>query len=215
MINFLRRFLIIFLVIVVLFTVFLGWEYKTRPIVNEVITDRVVVENDPIQKNDLKFNNVILDSSKGNVILIPQAQYEISALVVGRKNYHFHFEDNFIPTDLALAWGKLADLNYNQDISYSQSGRWYFYRYGPDTKLPESYISGHSANVHIVPATENIKKAVKKIKKGQLIRIEGFLVNIEAENFGRKTSLIRTDSGAGSCEIVYVIKIQINDKAYW
>jgi len=194
-----------------------GYDYYTQP-VSEVVSEQIIITEEPMQDSEINIGSVDLGFDEKEVVLTPVAKYDISAEVVGRKNYYTGFDSEFEPTDLALAWGKLVDDNYNQDIKYSQSGRWYHFRYGPNAKLPDQYIADHSANVHIIPGSNNIKQAVRRIKKGQLVHIEGYLINVNAKDKGQdwkqRTSIVRTDSGAGACEIMYVQKIQIDDKIY-
>ena len=81
-----------------------------------------------------------------------------------------------------------------------------------------SYVIAHSANNHIIPANENIHRAVKMIKKKMRLFLEGYLVNLKGTYKGREvswnTSLSRTDTGNGSCELFYVSKVRIDTKIY-
>lgn len=202
------------LIILVFVLIWFGWDYYTRPIPLETVSQPIEINEEPHQDSNISIDSISFDSSRGEVVLTPVAYYDISAQVVGRKNYYTGFDAKFEPTDLALAWGKLTEPEYNQDITYSQSGRWYHFRYGPDAKLPENYIASHSVNTHIVPASDNIKKAVRRIKKGDQVNIKGYLVNIEAKDFKQRTSMTRTDIGSGACEILYAERIQIGNRVY-
>ncbi len=58
-----------------------------------------------------------------------------------------------------------------------------------------------------------------KVKKSDLVRIEGFLVNVtgvDAKNrvINWKTSTTREDTGNGACEIIYVSKLRLNNNIY-
>lgn len=203
-------------VVVIAFLVFAWfvWDYVTKPYVSEINTKKIEISEEPFQDPNINIESVSFESSDGQIDLLPVAKYDISALVVGRTNYYWDPASEFETTDLALAWARVADPKDNQGIKFSQGGRWYHFTYSGEAKLPENYISSHSANVHIVPATENIKKAARKVKKGQLINLQGYLIDIETENFGQKTSRVRTDTGAGSCEILYLQRLQVDNKVY-
>lgn len=105
---------------------------------------------------------------------------------------------------------------YQKGIKYSQSNRWYHYTYNKDFPLPRSYIYKHSANVHIIPANENITKGLKQIKKNDKVYLEGFLVYVKGKLKNRpgqwKSSLKRNDTGPGSCEVLYLKKIILGDQ---
>ena len=84
--------------------------------------------------------------------------------------------------------------------------------------MDPSYIITHSANNHIIPATENVQRALKIIKKRDRVVLEGYLVNLKGTYKGREvrwnTSLSRTDTGNGSCELFYVSKVRIDTRVY-
>jgi len=79
-------------------------------------------------------------------------------------------------------------------------------------------VVAHSANNHIVPVNENVGRAVKSVKKKDAVVLEGYLVNIQGSYKGRdvrwNSSLSRTDTGNGSCELFYVTKVRIESKVY-
>ncbi len=105
-----------------------------------------------------------------------------------------------------------------QYSTYSQSDRWYFFEYRHETPFTTSYIINHSSNNHIIPATENIRKAVKTVKAGQKIILDGFLINLKGtyrgQNVWWNTSLSRSDTGDNSCELFYVSKVRIGNEVY-
>jgi len=80
--------------------------------------------------------------------------------------------------------------------------------------LGDAYAHSHISNNHIIPADENILKAIKKSKKKCLL-IEGYLTDIRAQMpsyiFCMDTDLI---PGNPRCEIIYVTKVTMDDKVY-
>jgi len=202
------------IVIAFLFFAWFVWDYVTRPYVNEINSKKIEISEEPFQDPNINIESISFESSDGQIDLLPVAKFDISALVVGRTNYYWDPASEFETTDLALAWDRVADSEYNQGIKFSQGGRWYHFTYSGDVNLPENYISNHSVNLHVVPATENIKKAARKIKKNQLVNLQGYLIDIETESFSQKTSRVRTDTGSGACEIMYVQRLQVDDKVY-
>ena len=123
------------------------------------------------------------------------------------------------PVDAALAWGDWTlDNKFQKFVSFSQSGRWYYYKLKKNSPFDLNFISNHSSNNHLIPATANLKKALKSLKTGNQVNIKGFLVNIDGKYDGNdiwwNTSMSRDDSGNGSCEIIYVTEITFNNKTY-
>lgn len=203
-----------------LISVFLfSFSFCEKPTVISYEFEPILAESDPIQENQLKKMPFTIEKKEGTFGIQPQAKYRISARVKGSKSYSKGWESSLSPVDLALAWGRLADKEFDRYISYSQRGRWYYYRYSADTPVDNTYIINHSCNNHLIPSTENIRRAVKTIKTNDLVEIQGYLVNIRGKvgnaDVWWNTSTSRSDSGAHSCEIIYVEKIRINSKVFY
>jgi hypothetical protein len=65
-----------------------------------------------------------------------------------------------------------------------------------------------SANMHIIPADGRVADALDAVREGDRVRIDGWLVNVEAGDGWRwRSSLSREDSGGGACEVVYACAI--------
>lgn len=138
--------------------------------------------------------------------------YDIKAKVISKKKYATGNGSKLAPIDFALGWGKLSDEFYvNHDsIKFWQSMRWYKYRYKNDYPLKSGYIAKHSANTHIVPASDLVKKQVMKVRHGDAIHMKGYLIKIKRDDGWRwASSTTRGDVGNGACEIMYVEEIQI------
>ena len=62
----------------------------------------------------------------------------------------------------------------------------------------------------MIPASNGVAGRLKKIRRGDIVRIRGFLVDVDHDSgFFWRTSLSRDDTGNGSCEILYVDWIEI------
>jgi len=69
-----------------------------------------------------------------------------------------------------------------------------------------------SANMHLIPANAAVEKTLGKAREGASVRLTGFLVQATDPSGWRWTSsLTRSDSGAGSCELVFVESAQVED----
>ena len=142
--------------------------------------------------------------------------YVINALVVSSHDYKGkQLANKLSPKDVALAWGKVAEYNNSIDFHWRQSGRWYYWQ-TYDSLDPVGGVDGvnsHSSNNHLIPANKSVKAAIKKIKTGDLIRLTGYLVDINARKqdgstFWWYSSTTRKDTGAGSCEVMYVTDVE-------
>ncbi len=141
--------------------------------------------------------------------ITPLAQFEAKARVLGSKRYRWDREAQLSPVDLALGWGAMSDERVLNELSISQSGRFFFW-WCDEMPIPEETIVRSSANMHIIPATPQIAKRLKKVRRGQVLRIKGYLVKAEApDGWYWVSSLTRKDSGAGACEVVWVEDLHI------
>jgi hypothetical protein len=189
-----------------------------RPKLTGVDFDTIDTSSDPEQVPVSPGEPVVITVKKSSFTLIPMARYKLSGRVVSTESYSDGWESTLSPVDLAIVWGKPAEPSYDKYISYSHSGRWYFFKMKADSPLDTTYVANHSANNHIVPVNQNVSRAVQSVSKKDKVVLEGFLVNVRGVVKGKEvawnTSLSRTDTGNGSCELFYVTKVRIDRKVY-
>ena len=190
----------------------------SRPTPTGAELDKIDISQDPVQTLCASNEPIIIEIKNGQFTLTPLAEYNFCGLVVSRETYSYGWDGEISPIDLAIVWGKLAEHEYDQYMPYSQSSRWYYYKYKPGTPFDNSYIISHSSNNHMIPANENVRRAVKMIKEKDEVFLEGFLVSLKGTYKGEtvtwNSSLSRTDTGDGSCELFYVSKVRIDTMVY-
>lgn len=144
-----------------------------------------------------------------NYRLTPLADFEVNARVLSSKNYKSGREADLSPVDLALGWGKMSDETVFDQISIRQLNRFYLWRTKQLT-MPQREIETLSANMHIIPSNEQIERELKRIRDGDLVTFSGKLVRVDASDGWRWiSSLTRTDTGNGACELVFVESFEI------
>lgn len=142
----------------------------------------------------------------------PLAAFALRARVLGRENYYFGREADLSATDLALGWKRMADPAVYQRLNVSQGGRWFYYSWrGAAPPIPEREIIESAANMHMIAASPEVARALARVRAGDWVRITGLLVEASdpASGWRWSSSLSRSDSGAGACELVYVQALQI------
>jgi hypothetical protein len=141
----------------------------------------------------------------GDFRLKPLAHFWLDARVLARTDYSFDTEAELAPTDLVLGWARMSDSAVLDQIAISQSGRWYHW-YSVDPPIPFREIETSSANMHLIPATNAIAQRLAQVRVGQLISVSGLLVEAQRpyDGWTWTSSLTREDTGAGSCELVWV-----------
>lgn len=145
--------------------------------------------------------------------LTPRARLDIRARVLSRENYYLGAEADLSPVDLALGWGAMSDQAVLDRIEITQSGRWYYTRYQLPAPISDREIIRHSGNMHMVPADAYVRRQLDKIRPGDIVQAKGLLVDIDhPSGFRWRTSLIREDTGGGSCEIFYLERLLIEER---
>ncbi|MEO7066467.1 MAG: hypothetical protein ABI114_06135 [Rhodanobacter sp.] len=146
---------------------------------------------------------------QGNTTLATRARFNITARVLSRKNYSTGDGADLVPLDLALGWGRMSDSTVLSNIEISQSGRFYYWHV-KDFPIPRREIETSSANMHMIPADAVVKRQLERVRSGQVVRLEGFLVDASRPGgWYWKTSMTRDDTGAGACELVYVESVDV------
>ena len=170
--------------------------------------DGTLAPDEPLQ-SDVNGAPVIV---LGRWMLTPRATYDITARILGREDYRFDPISDLAPLDLALGWGPMSDNRVLKTLKISQGARYYSWR--PVTEslpidLPE--VTRHSANTHLIPADAVVASNLARLRLGgQVVHLTGLLVDgARDDGVTIRTSLTRTDSGAGACEFMLVQNVQV------
>ncbi|MDX1352108.1 MAG: hypothetical protein R3254_03790 [Thiomicrorhabdus sp.] len=148
---------------------------------------------------------------KGDYTYYPQADFQVEARVLSVSKYYFDQEARISPVDFVLGWGQMSDESVLQHIDIWQENRWYKWE-SQVMPIPKNEIIDSSANMHMIPDNQQVANQLKQIRNGDLVNIQGYLVDVrKSTGWKWKTSVSRSDSGAGACEVVYVKKIDIID----
>ena len=146
---------------------------------------------------------------KGDTTLATRAHFDITARVLSRKDYSWGDDADLVPVDLALGWGRMSDSSVLANIEISQSGRFYYWHV-KTFPIPQREIETSSANMHMIPADPGVKRQLDEVRTGQVIRLEGFLVDASRPGgWYWKTSMTRNDTGAGACELIFVESVDV------
>src|SRR5690349_11796330 len=162
-----------------------------------------IAADDPLQA-ELEAPQTL---TRGDFQVIPQAQFSAEVRVLSRERYRIGPLADVAPLDIAVGWGPMSNSAVLANIDISQSGRFYFWHYDDAPPIPPQDIISHSANWHLVPANDVVWGKLDRLRVGDVVKLEGMLVNLENPGVvTMTTSLRRDDSGAGACEIIYVEK---------
>ena len=161
----------------------------------------VLVAEMPSQVDLQQFPSFQLDDYQ----LTRKARFEIRARVLSKEPYYMGRTADLAPIDLALGWGAMSDSAVLDQIEISQSARWYHTRYELPPPITDQQIISSSSNMHMIPAKKAIERSLKKLRTGDIVLIKGYLVDVNHESgWHWQSSMSRTDTGNGACELVYV-----------
>lgn len=190
----------------ILLAIYAGWsQWQKRAI--RVSTPDMIAPHEPVQEN-LGSRHAPSFQLKDYSIQA-QARYRIEARLLSREPYRFGREADLSPVDFALGWGPMSANSLLEQMSITQSGRFYRLRWDSLTVRP-AVVMQHSANTHIIPADRSVARQIDKMRPGQVVSLSGYLVNVTAPDGWRwNSSLTRNDTGAGACELFWVELAQV------
>ena len=167
----------------------------------EYPADGLLAPDEPLQFDPASHTT----ERRGRWTLTPRASYKITARILGVERYRFDALASLVPEDLALGWGPLSDNRTLRTLSISQSNRFYYWRFTGAPILSKDVIVTHSANTHVIPADAGVARQLSRLRRGQVVTLTGELVDGVRDDGGSiRTSLVRTDTGAGACEVMLV-----------
>jgi hypothetical protein len=175
--------------------------------------------------------------------IAPQFRFIETSVVLTTEQFEGLAFADFIsracPKDISVAWGPAADpeiMKLYETVNTNNRTlqiRWRFPRDAVLTEEMKTLLNNRTipisvGNNHIVCFDPVLRHALRSIKKGDNITLDGYLVDITEElkdgrRFTFKSSIRRDDVGMvevardynrGSCEIVYPIAIRVDDRLY-
>jgi len=168
--------------------------------------DGQIAPDDPLQTDAVDA----AVTRHGRWSLTPRARYDITARILSRQDYQFDRLSDLIPEDLALGWGPMSDNRVLRDFEITQGARFYTWVPKRALALARQVIIEHSANTHVIPADAQVGRQLKHLRVGQVVHMTGFLVNAVREDGAHiDTSLTRSDSGPGACEVLLVEEVEV------
>lgn len=177
-----------------------GWNYLQRPL---IYPPGILISSDPQQTP-----SAAKPIAHGIYRLQPLAHFAIDARVLHRKVYRWDGAADLVPVDLALGWGTMSDQRVLDQVTITQSMRFYWFEYKLPPPISKEEIIAHSTNVHVIPATPQIASRCKSLRGGELIHLSGELVEAtRSDGWKWRSSLSRNDTGNGACELMLVQEI--------
>ena len=144
----------------------------------------------------------------GHYQLTPLAEFDVEARVLSVEKYRTDGGARLSPIDFALGWGPMSDSAVLEHFRVTQGAR--FFTIYPDEQAIDMKVALLSAaNMHLIPASATLEGELKRVRPGNIVRLRGQLVSaLGPNNFTWRSSLTRTDTGAGACELFFVEEME-------
>lgn len=175
---------------------------------SRVAPDLPLAPGEPVQTG-IEADPVLRDG----YLLQPFARFETTALLLSRNRQRWPVADaaaDLAPIDLAIGWGAMSVPSELAKLRVWQFGRFYYWRVRKGERFDPRSAIPLSTNLHLIPADRAVRRALMRAREGDLIQLEGRLVDAIHPELGRwRSSRVRTDTGDGACEILLVDRVRL------
>jgi len=145
---------------------------------------------------------------KGNT-LDPIKTYSAQVRILKHKRYFFDDRTELSPVDILVGWDEMSDERNIEFVQFSLSERSFELNY-TKPPIPESTMFKQMELLHLIPSTKEIDDRIKKLRSGNVIEIEGKLVDVEStENFNWTNDLLLSNSKNSNHLILWVENLEI------
>lgn len=149
---------------------------------------------------------------------IPLARYELWGLVVSHNDIDsiadtMHDENSVDTKDVCVLWGRNLQRPDFNHLDIHNASFTCFFRYGPGVFFEPRDLS----NNHLITDSDYLRDKISHLSVGDQVHFKGLLVSYQEPRWGgfwRTSSLVRTDTGNGACEVVFVKDIEVYDVPY-
>lgn len=152
----------------------------------------------------------------------PQFDYELYGIIISYHDadslldiwHHDKWKDYLNLRDLCVIWGNNVRNGVYLDMKFSNDS-WTCWAYWPDQTTKDRFDMKALSNNHILVDDAAVKKALMSAEPGDYIHFKGVLASYRnpANHFFRGTSTVRTDTGNGACETIYINEFEVINKA--
>jgi len=190
------------------------WKGKVLPPVAEVDT---LLLNEPLQT---QITQTAFAASKGGVDykVQPLYDYDLVGLVVSKHDAktwwdHLHrdWNDHLNIMDICVVWGNNISNGVYNELTFS-SGQFTCNIRAQTAEAFAAFDQTAISNNHLLTDQAALAKIMQSVDIGDQIHLRGRLSEYTHNHgfaFKRGTSIVRTDTGNGACETIFVDSFEI------
>ena len=148
----------------------------------------------------------------------PLYKYDLYGLVVSTHDantwwdyLHKEWNDKLNVIDLCVVWGENVRTGAYRGIRFS-SGQFTCNYETSSSEAWAAFDTSAISNNHLLSDDPRLARAMRQVRIGDQIHFSGYLAEYSHNHgfpFKRGTSTVRTDSGNGACESVYVEDFEV------
>ncbi|MFA5504495.1 MAG: hypothetical protein WC314_22405 [Vulcanimicrobiota bacterium] len=147
--------------------------------------------------------------SRNGYLITALAEWDMEVRVIIAERYRTGREADLSPMDFTVAWGPASDTLELQKCHFYKLNRYYRCEWS-DPTVDGTMMLQHTANMHMIGVDEAMDDRLKKVRREDIVTIKGYLVRVDApDGWHWKSSLSRTDSGNGACELILVSELKV------
>jgi len=151
--------------------------------------------------------------------ITPRFKYELDGMVVSTHDssspsdkVHAEAKDHVNVVDLCVVWGSTLREEMHKEYNYNNNETFCFA--SPKSEKSRLFDLATMSNNHIVTNSPSVAAELRKLRPGDQIHLSGLLVNYSRKDEGggswtRVTSTVRTDTGDGACEVVFISELEM------
>ncbi len=146
--------------------------------------------------------------------VVPLFRYRLHGLVVSRREHdgdrmlHRRWNDHLNVADVCVVWGDNASGDLAEFEFWSGQFTCFF-----ETRDPVAWSRFRPeqlSNNHLLSEDPRLRERIAAVRVGDQIRLDGYLASYRNDSgLERGTSVVRTDTGNGACETVYVTDFEV------
>lgn len=152
----------------------------------------------------------------GEFLVKPVADYELWGLVVSHNNIHsigdmYHDRDSVDLKDLCVLWGYNTESENYKKMQF-WSDPWTCFIRTNSSEVFGEFEQTQFSNNHLISDVDKVLDRIRSAKIGDQVHLKGMLVNYSDANnpgWSRDSSVVRSDTGNGACEVVFVEEFEI------
>ena len=142
-------------------------------------------------------------------VLTALARFDTHARVLSLDRYAGDRAAKVAPLDIALGWGPLSDSVTLKVVDVAQTKRGVLFK-SYDPKLPDEQAAAFLLNLHVIAADDGLAKKLEDVRTGNIVRMQGWLVEAVAGDGWRWRGEERRESPAMPGTLLWLTQLDVS-----